>query len=219
MFLFSFPQPQTHFIPFSPFQKVPVTFLNGGYKLGFLDPVRHDAQDDVRFPRFLFPPISALTLFFLFSPLSLFLKIQEDEESDLPLWLARGLSNKNHVTVALPKKYGKGVQNALQADASIVSFKSGPYYYDGLLSFFFFLFFSFLFLFLFFSFSHFSFLICYFPSFSFPLFFLFSPFSFLSLSFSFFLFLSLLFLFPLTSIPIPFPSGLETLRSSRRRRT
>ena len=40
-------------------------------------------------------------------------------------------SGKNHVTVSLPKKYGKGVQNALQADASIVSFKSGPYYYDG----------------------------------------------------------------------------------------
>mmetsp|Transcript_33201 Transcript_33201/g.51906 ORF Transcript_33201/g.51906 Transcript_33201/m.51906 type:complete len:199 (-) Transcript_33201:93-689(-) len=83
-------------------EKVPVTFLNGGYRLGFLDPVRHDAQDD----------------------------IQEDEVTDLPLWLARGLFNKNQVSVGLSKVYGQGVQNALQADASVVSFKSGPYYYD-----------------------------------------------------------------------------------------
>ena len=60
------------------------------------------------------------------------------------------------------KKYGKGVQNALQADASIVSFKSGPYYYDDYYSYFYFCFYFYFYYDLFFLLSFFLFLFLFF---------------------------------------------------------
>ena len=85
------------------FQKVPATFLCDGHALGFLDPVKHDAQDDLK----------------------------EGEEIELPLWMVRSLSNKQYISLGLPKVYRKEAQNALLADPTIVSLKSGPYYYEG----------------------------------------------------------------------------------------
>jgi hypothetical protein len=71
-------------------------------------------------------------LYFLVkTPFLIFIQIKEMEVIDLPLWLARYLGRNAFVSLTCPNTYGKEVQSALQADPTILSFASGPYFYEG----------------------------------------------------------------------------------------
>ena len=89
------------------FQILPSKFLIDAHALGCLDPVEHDDQDDIK----------------------------EGEQIELPLWIAKGLSNKQYISVELPKIYRIEAQNELLAAPNNWNLKSGPYYYEGTTSF------------------------------------------------------------------------------------
>eukprot|EP00211_Chloroparvula_japonica_P009047 CAMPEP_0119120478 /NCGR_PEP_ID=MMETSP1310-20130426/1499_1 /TAXON_ID=464262 /ORGANISM="Genus nov. species nov., Strain RCC2339" /LENGTH=180 /DNA_ID=CAMNT_0007109957 /DNA_START=104 /DNA_END=646 /DNA_ORIENTATION=- len=75
-----------------------------GSELGFLDPTRHRPRDN----------------------------LQEGETLDVPLWLAKALTDpsKGFCRVNLPAVYGADVKNALLAAPGKASFASSPYYYE-----------------------------------------------------------------------------------------
>ena len=84
-------------------QKLPCTFEQPLYQLGFLNPNSSDEH------------------------------LQAGSKLDLPFWLAKVLCSKRRqiVSVELPKSYRESQRDILSADANVVDlYKLGPYYYS-----------------------------------------------------------------------------------------
>lgn len=55
--------------------------------------------------------------------------LPEDSKVELPLWLARGLHEKQMVNIELPKYYGTRIREEIMAGAAAVKLKDYSFYY------------------------------------------------------------------------------------------